>query len=61
MGKTVTKAEADHIKQLASWTRYAKQSGIQLSRDAAEAARLHMSYGNYMAAVHDGRIKRERV
>lgn len=52
------RGDDDHLTQLMRWRGYVHQAEARLERDAADAIRLGMSYGNYMAAIHDGRIKR---
>lgn len=50
--------EKEQNSQAYKWRCYVRDAEAQLNRDAADAQRLGLSYGNYMAAIHDGRIKR---
>ena len=40
------------------WRCHVREAEARLNLAAAEASRLWMSYGNYMAAIYDGRIER---
>lgn len=51
-------AEKERNSQKYKWTVHCRESQARLVKDAADAQRLGLSYGNYMAAIHDGRIKR---
>lgn len=56
--KKKAQIEAAQNSQAYRWRCHVREAEARLNRDAAEARRLGMSYGNYMAAIHDGRIKR---
>lgn len=50
--------EKEQNSQAYKWRCHVRDAEAKLNRDVAEAKRLLLSYGNYMAAIHDGRIKR---
>lgn len=51
-------ADDDHLLRMMRWRQHVHQAEARLEQDAAEARRRGMSYGSYMAAVHDSRIRR---
>lgn len=51
-------AEKERDSQKYQWTVHCKQSQAMLESDVALANRLGLSYGELIAAIHDGRIKR---